>query len=474
MNIIQKIAKNTSALFVSQFIVSILSIILSISVARNLGDVLFGKYSFALAFVAFYAVFSNLGYNTLLIRDVARDTSQASKYLSNILSIRALLSLVIFSLIVLTINVMGYPADTKNVVYIFGIYTLLISLSDVFKVTFRAFQKMEYEASITIIFNMVRVSLGLLVLFLGYGLMVLALVFLFSGVFDFLFSFLACERKFVKSRTELDLYFLKSTIKIAVPIGMLSIFALIYARIDMIMLSVMKGDVVVGWYAAASNLTYGFKPIPHLFMSALFPLMSYYYASSKNLLKKSYEKSFKYLLILGLPLAVGISLLADKIILFFYGQQFSNSIIALQILSWDILLIFLYACSAFLLISMDKQNQMAIVAGCTALINVILNLFLIPSYSYVGAAMATISAEGFLLISYIYLNSRHLHTIPIHKMIIKPSIACGAMGLFIYQVNGINLFLQIIIAIILYFVILYLLKGFSDEDVSLFRKLINR
>jgi len=474
MNIIQKIAKNTFALFVGQSIVAILSIILSISVARNLGDITFGKYSFALAFVAFFAVFLDLGYNTLLIRNVSRDLSQASKYLSNILSIRAFLSLIIFFFIVAIINIMGYPEDTKIVVYIFGFYILLISFSDVFKVTFRAFQKMEYEAVITIIFNVVRVSLGLLVLFLGYGLIALALVFLFSGVFDFLFSFLICEAKFVKSRTEFDFSFLKNTITIAVPIGALSIFALIYAKIDMIMLSIMKGDAVVGWYAAASHLTYGLKPIPHLFMSALFPMMAHYYVSSKNSLKKAYEKSFKYLLYLGLPIAVGTSLLSEKIILFLYGPQFNNSIIALQILSWDILLIFLYACSAFLLLSIDKQNVMAIVAGSTAVINVFLNLILIPSFSYVGAAVATIVAEGFLLISYLLLNSHYLHAIPIHKIIGRPIVACGIMGLFLYQTNEIHLFLQIIIAVIIYFVVLFFLKGFSAEDISLFKKILNK
>ena len=129
MNTIQRIAKNTAALFAAQFVVSLLGLVLTIVIARSLGDVIFGKYSFALAFTALFAVFSDLGYNTLLIREVARDKSQAGKYLNNVLCLRALISLVIFASIVITINVMGYPADTKNVVYLFGIYTLIISLS---------------------------------------------------------------------------------------------------------------------------------------------------------------------------------------------------------------------------------------------------------------------------------------------------------------------------------------------------------
>lgn len=474
MNTIQRIAKNTAALFAAQFVVALLSLVLTIYIARSLGDVIFGKYSFALAFTAIFAVFSDLGYNTLLIREVARDKSQASKYLSNVISVRALLSLIIFALIVITINLMGYPADTKNVVYLFGIYTLVISFSAVFKVTFRAFEKMEYEAGITILAGIIRVSLGLLVLFLGYGLIELAWVFLFSGIFDVLFSFLVCERRFVKPKIELDFDFWKSTIKVALPLGMLSIFGLIYVRTDTIMLSIMEGDAVVGWYNAAYNLVLGFKPIPHLFMNAIFPLMASYYVSSKDSLRIVYEKSFKYLFILGLPLAVGITLLADKIIIILYGEQFYPSIIALRILAWDVLIVFLYFCLAFILVSIDKQNQMAVIAGCAALMNIILNLFLIPSFSYVGAAVATIITETTLIALYLILISKSFHKLPLSKIFVEPLIASLIMGSFIYCLISINLFLLITFAVLVYFMSLYSVKGFSEDDLELLKVIIRK
>jgi len=474
MNIGQRIAKNTLALLSAQIVVAILTVVLSIFIARFLGDVIFGKFSFALAFTAFFIIFTKLGYNTLLIREVARDKSHVKKYVNSILGIRLLLSIIIFVLIIITINLMGYPVDTKIVVYLFGIYFLLESLSEVYKVTYRAFEIMEYEALTKILANLIRVTLSVLVLFLGYGLIELALVFIFSGLFDLLISFLICEKKIVKSRPKLDLSFVKDTLKIVLPLSILPIFSLIYIRADTIMLSVLKGDAVVGWYNAAYYLVLGFKPIAHLVMTALFPLMSLYYISSKDSLKTLYEKSFKYLLILGLPLSLGITLLADKFILLFYGQQFYNSIITLQILAWDILLLFLSMCLSFVLISIDKQNKMAIIAGFSALINVILNIIFIPSFSYVGAAVATIASEGFLFILCILLVSRYLYVIPFHKIIPKPLIACGIMGIFIYQFNDMNLFILISIAIILYFGLLFLLKGFSKDDISTLKGIIKR
>ncbi|RLG23827.1 hypothetical protein DRN77_03705 [Methanosarcinales archaeon] len=474
MNTVQRIARNMAALFTAHFIVVILSLILSIFIARKLGDVAFGKYSFVLAFTAVFAVFSDLGYNTLLIREVARDESQADKYLNNILSMRLLLSLIIFVLITIIINVMDYPADVKNITYLFAIYILILSFSDAFKVTFRAFEKMKYESGITVLSNAVRVSLGLLVLLLGYGLLELALVFLVSGIFDFLISFLICEKKFVKSQIELDLNFWKSTIRIALPLGLLSIFGLIYVRIDTLMLSMMKGDAVVGWYNAAYKLVLGFKPIPQLFMNAIFPLMARYYVSSNESLRRGYEKSFTYLLILGLPLATGITLLADKIILLLYGEQFVHSVIALQILAWDTLLIFICMPIDFMLVSMNKQNQMAAIVGGCALLNIILNLILIPSLSYIGAGIATIITEIVLFMLYFYFVSKYLYRLSLHKIIARPLIACSAMVMFIHFCGEIGLAVLIISAAVLYAVVLCLIGGFDEEDRKLIDDLISK
>jgi O-antigen/teichoic acid export membrane protein len=236
----------------------------------------------------------------------------------------------------------------------------------------------------------------------------------------------------------------------------------------------MKGDAVVGWYNAAYNLTLGLTPFPDLFMNALLPIMTICSLSNKNSLKKIYEKAFKYLFIIGLPLSVGIMFLADKLILFLYGEEFNNSIIALQILAWDILLLFLYRCIYYLLLSIDKQNKIMIISGISALINISLNLFLIPLFGYVGAGISTLITESILLSLFVYISSKNGYRIPIRKIVIKPIIASILMGALIYIFRDINFILIIIISIFVYFVILYLTKAITKEDVKMFRSVFNR
>lgn len=473
MSDVRRFGKNTLALFIAQIISSILSILLGIFIARDLGVISLGKYSFAFSFVLFFSIFIDLGYNTFLIREVARDKSKVNKFVSNLISFRLILGVIVFIFIIMTINLMGYPSDTKNVVYLFAFYILIESFSTIYRSVFRAFERMEYEALITILSNLLRVSFALIFIFLGYGLMVIGLIFIFSGIFDLLISTIVCERKFVKSRLEIDFSFFKGTIKIALPLVMTSLFTTVFIKADTIMLSILKGDAVVGWYNAAYNLVLGLRFIPGLIVTAIVPTLSYYYITSKTLLKAIYEKYFRYLIILGLPAAMGITLLSDKIILLVYGSKFANSIIALQILSWDVLLIFLYTMLSGLLISIDRQNKMAITAAVTALLNVLLNIILIPYYSYIGAAVATVCSETFLFIIYFYLVSKQIYLLPIHKILAKPLIALVIMSLFILFFSWLNFFILVIFGALIYFGTLYLIKGISKEDLALIREMMN-
>lgn len=469
MNSTQTIVKNIMWLLIGSIASTILAVALSISIARFLGDVIFGGYSFVVAFVALLSIFLDLGYETLLIRDVAKEKFKASMYVNNIISIRIIFSVLTFIGMFVLINILNYPEDIKVLVYLLGLAQIILSISNIFRVTMRAFERMDYEAGVNIITNVLRCSIGLILLYLGYGLIQIGLAFVFISVIDLVVSFLICEKKFIKIKSQFDPSFFKNTIRIAFPIGLLAIFGLIYLRIDIVILEYFKGDAVVGWYNAAYTLILGFRPIPILLMNALFPFMAYETQNSKQILREVYEKAFKLLTIIGLPITVGIFLLADKFIIIFYGQNYLNSITSLQILSWDILLTFLYLCIWFVLVAVNEQNKLATVAGIGALLNIVLNVILIPKYSLVGSSVATIITEFFILLIYISLTFKIGLKIPIIKIFFKPVIAVSVMAIFIYVFNVMNLYLLICCSVLIYFGVFLIIKGFSKEELSLLK-----
>jgi O-antigen/teichoic acid export membrane protein len=472
MNSTQTIVKNIIWLFIGSFASTILSVALSISIARFLGSVVFGGYSFVIAFVALLSIFLDLGYETLLIRDVAKEKFKASMYVNNIIGIRIILSILTFIAMFLIINILNFPQDIKILVYLFGLAQIILSISNIFRVTMRAFERMDYEAGVNIITNILRCSIGLILLYFNYGLIQIGLAFVFISIVDLLVSFFICEKNFIKTKMQFDPVFFKNTIKIAFPIGLLAIFGLIYLRIDIVILEYFKGAAVVGYYNAAYTLILGFRPIPIVLMNALLPFMAYGTQKSKEVLREVYEKSFKLLTVIGFPITVGIFLLADKFIIVFYGQNYVNSITSLQILSWDILLTFLYLCIWFVLVAANEQNKSATVAGIGALINIVLNVVLIPTYSLVGSSVATIITEFFILLVYILLTFKIGLKIPLAKIFVKPVIASSVMAIFIYFFRDINLYLLICLSILIYFGVFLLIKGFSKEEISLLKNVM--
>lgn len=475
MSTVQRIAKNTAVLYAAYITAAILGLVLTIYVARILGDVTYGKFTFAIIFAGFFGILTNLGMNAIIIREVARDKSKASKYLGNIVILRIILAVIVLALIVVVINAMDYPPDTVTAVYIFGGYTIITSLANIFRVTFRAFERMEYEAGVNVLERVITTSLGLLVLVMGFGLIELAYVFLIAGIINLFLSYWLCAGKFARPKFEIDLGFWKETIKIAIPFSLSNIFVLIYVRIDTVMLSVMKGDAVVGWYNAAYNLVLGFEPIVFVFMTALFPIMSRFFISSEESLKITYEKSFKYLVLVGLPISVGGMVLAGRIIPFLFGGEFINSIVALQILIWDCLLLCMYRPILYLLGSINRQGSMALIGAIGALINVGLNLLLIPRWSYIGAGITTLITEVLVTIASWYVASKYFYRLPMHKIMAKPLIASIVMGAIVYwlsQATTINLLWLIVLGVVSYLALLYLTKALSKDDIALLKQII--
>jgi O-antigen/teichoic acid export membrane protein len=333
---------------------------------------------------------------------------------------------------------------------------------------------MEYEAITTAAEMLIVIGLGVGVLILGYGLIGLAYVILIASFINVLFSLYITIKVFAKPSFRIDLKSWKSTVKEALPFGLTAVFVTVYFQIDTVMLSIMKGDAVVGWYNAAYKLVLALMFIPTTFVGSMFPIISRFYMSSQNSLKVAYGKTFKYLTMIGLPLAIGATILADKIVLIVYGKGFGNSTIALQILIWAMVLMFLTYLFGTVLESINRQREVTKIAGINTLVNICLNLLLIPRFSYIGASVATVATEAVGFILLFYYISKHLHAAPLLKLTLKPLMASLPMGLFIFYFKGINTVVLIAVAVLLYFGMIHWLRGVSEEDIGLFKQVFKK
>lgn len=471
MNVVQKIAKNTILLFISQIVTYFLAFISLTYMARYLGVEKFGILSFAISFAGILIIFTDLGLSTLMTREVARDKSLMGKYITNIVILKLFLVTITSFFSVGLLYYLNYDEKSILIIFLIILSYFFNSFSTTFYYLFQAVESMEYQ-SIAQILNALLLLIGVfVVIHLKLNILGIAVVYVITGAFTTLYIISMYFKKFSLPEIGFNLDFSKSIIMTALPFSLTLIFSTIAFRIDTVMLSLMVGNVAVGFYTASYRIIEVLMFIPAVFTAAIYPVASNFYISSQDSLKIIYGKSFEYLVMLSIPIAVIVTLLANQIISFIYGVQFSEAVIALQILIWAIPFIFLNYIFSTLMISINKQNLALKVVFISMSLNIALNLIFIPLFGYVGSSIITVITELTDFTLYFYFLGKYLYKIEIEKVIIKPITAGLIMGLFIYYVD-IPLILLVCIAIILYLIILTALKAFSKDDFDILKQII--
>ena len=442
--------------------------------ARYLGAAGFGILSFALAFTGIFGVFADLGLSTLMVREVARDKSLASKYLGNIAVMKIFLVTITFGLIALTINLLGYPEQTIKVVYLVALSVIFGAFSGMFYSIFRAYEKMEYQSAGYILSSILMLSGALFAISQGFSVVGFASIYFLVSAIVLGYSFVVSVWKFAKPKIEFDWSFWKQTIKEAWPMGGMAVCVMIYFRIDAVMLSLMIDDTAVGLYSAAYRLSEISTIIPAMFMTSVFPVLSKYHEDSKSSFTSTYGKSVKYLLYLALPMALIVTLLARPIVNLIFGSEFSGSVIALQILIWAAAIMYVTMVLGTTFVTANKQMLHLKLAIVATILNIVLNLIVIPKYSYIGASATTVATEAFGLFVGAFFLNRLGYKLNMTSIYLPPLFGlCTAGVVSIILINmGINIFIISMVVIVIYGVLVYKM-GIKEDDKQLIRNIFN-
>lgn len=467
----RRISANFFSLMGSQVLSRVIQLVIFAYLARALGKDTFGIFNFGLAFSLILVIIADFGLPTLLVREISLNKKLASKYLYNSIMIKVLLSVITFVAAYTFLNIARYPNETKYVAYIMLAFALLQSFTEVVYSLFRAFERMHYDAFTKIL----RTIMLLIAIFYaipkGYGVIAASLAFLAVEAIILIISLAIAYTKFVKISFEFDYGFSKILLKKSSLFCLSMVFANLYMYIDVVMLSKMRSNSEVGLYAAATNIIIALIFIPSMYGASIYPVLSRFYVTSKESLRFAYERSIKYMIILGMPIAVGVYFLSENIIVVLYGNEYLASAVALSILSGYLFLKFLNPITGFTLIAIDKQSSRLVGQGAAALINIALNLILIPNYGFVGAAVATLLTEIIFFIIYTSFIVKNGFKLNFAKSFIyKPLIAAVIMIFLLPFIN--NLFLSIFLGIFIYTAVVLALGVIDKEDKLLFNKIV--
>jgi len=480
MNNTRRLAKNTIALTFSSIVPKVFTIVFTVYAARKLGSMGLGEYAIAGSVVGLFSVFTELGLNNLFVREVARHKDKVGYYLGSMLVLKACLSVTTLLLIGLVTKLLGYSAVVEQTIYLLALALVFSSFSSLFTSLFQAYEEMEFSAVLGILNSALLTVGGVVVLSLGYGVVGLGFVAILAAAVVLIAALMIIARKFKFGRLKLNKAFLYQILKDAVPFAAINILITIYHRTDMVLLSKLpvaeaSNEVASGLYSASYKFVDTLQMVPAIVTGAAFPFFSRLYLQDQPKFYATFQRILKYLVILGIPMAVGTTLLAEPIIELAYGADFIRSAASLKILIWAVSIIFVNSLFASVLTSMGKMKALVVIIGANVLFSLTSNFILIPTWglglSFIGASLTTFLTEvlGFSLLYYFF--SKRICVLNLVTLLTKPFAASLVMGGFILLI-GRHLLFSLLMSPLIYFGLLYFLQAFDEEDKTILANLL--
>ena len=400
--------KNTGWMIAEQFLRIIAGLFVGIWVARYLGPEQFGLFSYVLAFTAIFGGIAKLGLDGILLRELINHPKTRDLYLGTAFWLKVIGAFLVMLLMAIVVTLTSN--DTTTNTFIFIIATGLLFQS--FEVVEFYFQS-EVLAKSVAICKVIQLALSSVIkiyLVLSQSELI---CFVLVTAFD-AFSLAICYFVAFRIRQNVAFYKLfsfsiaKKLLKDSWPMIFTGVVLMIQARIDQIMLKGIQGSTEVGYYSVAMRLIEVAAFLPIVLKSSLFPAIQSAKKYSERLYKIRLLNFYRLNFVAFLVLATPIFLFAEDIVILLFGDTYQPAGILLALFSIRLLFTNMgVARGAYLLTeNLIKYSLFTMVMG--TIVNVVINVLLIPHYGARGAIVATIISFLFtiFLLDAFYYKSR--------------------------------------------------------------------
>ena len=397
----KKYFKNTSWLFAEKILRILISFLVTVLVIRYLGPEQFGLLSYAISFFGLFSAISVLGLESISIRELVKYPGKRDNILGSVFLLRLVGGIVTVILIALTLFISNESTDISILILIISTSAIFQSFS-VVDYYFRAEVKAKYSVYVMMASVLFTSSLKILIIILEAPLIYFAIAFSVEFLITaagFLTVYKNNSLKIINWKFQKELAL--SLLKDSWPLILSGLVVSVYMKIDQVMIKNMLNSEEVGYYAAAVRLSEAWYFIPIALTNSLFPAIINAKEIGKNFYFNRIQKLYDILAWIAISIAVPVSIFSSDIINILYGSEFKSAAPVLTIYIWAGVAVFLGVASGQYLITENFTQLSFFRTFIGMVINVILNLVLIPKYGIVGAAVATLISYSVAVFSII-------------------------------------------------------------------------
>jgi len=381
---------NTGWMFGGQVVSLLIAFFISAWIARYLGPENYGILNYAVAFAGLFSFLASLGIDGILNRELVKFPEKRDELLGTAFRLKLIGGLVAFLLVILSTIILEISPLLKLLISLYA-FSFILQAINVISIYFQAEVKAKNNVRAVLFATLISSLLKVVIILSGQGVIWVMLVYVLDSLWQGLGLISAYKEFGLKIKNwYFNKHLVRDFLKNSWPLMLASAAALIYLKIDQVMIGLMLGNREVGIYAAAVRLVEVWYFIPGIICTSLFPAIinakqtnfKIYYGRLKNL----------YLLMafISIFLAVVITFLAKPLIYFLFGYNYLEAVFILQIYTWSSVGLFLGVAVNQYLMSENLVKTIFWLNFSAMLINVILNLIFIPIFGLAGAALATL------------------------------------------------------------------------------------
>jgi O-antigen/teichoic acid export membrane protein len=424
----RRVARNTLARAASEFVAKFASLALMTVLSRKTGASGLGVFVFALAWAEITLGPIDMGFDRYFLRRVATDRGELSLYLPNVLALKLWRTIPVLAVSWGLLWAIGYPGHTRLATILMTLSFVLDGLNLSFFAAFNGVERGDLIGAILAIQRLLAAAVGVALLLTGHGVVAVALVYVGASAVAVVLASVLLTRKLGRPPWQRSLAVRRDLRRNSVAFAGQDLLSSGIAKLDTVLLSLFATSAVVGYYGAAYRLLEATLFVPAALQGAYAAMYTYLHHGSAPTIRAAFQRSIKMLVVVLAPATVLLLTLPGSVLKLLFGHGFGPAIGPLRFLALAIVpLGLVMLCSSF--ISARLNPRLLVIYFAVALvINVVVNLALIPTLDQTGAAIAMLATEVVLAVLMLRPSLREARGMDLVPTAAATLVAAGAMA----------------------------------------------
>ncbi|MEY4517696.1 MAG: hypothetical protein RLZZ499_295 [Cyanobacteriota bacterium] len=459
----RQLISNSVSMLVNKLVQGGTSFVLTAAIARSLGAEALGQYLLALSYFYIFVNIISQGLKTLFTREVSIQPEKTAAYLVSGTLLQFFLSIVGYVSMVLAIYLLPYSDEASTVCYILGLTIIPFALSNITESILQAQEEMHLIAISTAPIYILRVLVMIWIMSQKFGITYVAGIFVISELLIFIIQWLLLIRK-VKPKWQIDVDFMRSMFLSARILFAIEGMGIVASRIDVLSLSLLGSEFLLGLYGAVGQLMQPFGLISKSLTLAAFPRMTKAIQFGKEQQRQEAENTIKVLLCMGLPFFVGIMVFSNEILTFVYNDpSFLQANMIIKLFAFMLIPGIFSSVFSYILIANGLEKLTLVEVSIATILGTLSGITFIPQYQLMGAALASLVMSMSSLTILIFAMRKYLFSINLWRVFSLPLFISSLMLVILLLLKETKIdFLYIMILSILAYMLIAILVAVQE------------